>query len=96
MSSPERVDELLSQQAHRGRAQDDDALLVQPDDALIGPEIEELGELQWLAGHVNTSSDQCRAGRAVELRPINEMRSKTSSNSRASRSEAFGSPIGRI
>ena len=48
VSIAERVDELLAQQAHRRRAQDDDALLVQPDDALIRPEIEQLGEVEAL------------------------------------------------
>ena len=42
---PERVDELLAQQAHGRRAQDDDALLVQPDDALVRPKIEELRQM---------------------------------------------------
>ena len=41
----QRVDELLAQQAHRRRAEDDDALLVQPDDALIGPKVQELGQI---------------------------------------------------
>ena len=45
----ERVDELLAHQAHRGRAQDDDSLLVQADDALIRPEIEQFGEVQRVA-----------------------------------------------
>lgn len=38
----ERVDEFLAQQPHRRGAQDDDALFVEPDDALVGAEIEEL------------------------------------------------------
>ena len=42
----EGVDELLAQQAHRRRAEDHDPLLVQPDDALIRPEVEQLGEVQ--------------------------------------------------
>ena len=46
---PERVDELLAHEAHRGRAQDDDALLVQSNDALIGPKIEQFGEVQIVA-----------------------------------------------
>ena len=46
---PERVDELLSHQAHRGRAQDDDSLLVQANDALIRPKIEQFGEVQIVA-----------------------------------------------
>ena len=45
----ERVDELLSHQAHRGRAEDHDALLVQPNNALVGPKIEQLGEVQIVA-----------------------------------------------
>ena len=43
---PQRIDELLSHEAHRGRAEDDDALLVQPNDALIRPKIEQFGEVQ--------------------------------------------------
>ena len=45
---PERVDELLAQQAHGRRAQDDDALLVQADDALVGAEIQNLAEVDVL------------------------------------------------
>jgi hypothetical protein len=45
---PESVDELLSHEAHRGRAEDDHALLVQPNDALIGPKIEQLGKVQFV------------------------------------------------
>jgi len=41
----QRVDEFLAQEAHGRRAEDDDALLVQPDDALIGSEINELREV---------------------------------------------------
>ena len=41
VSIPKRVNELLSQETHRGGAQNDDALLMQPDDALIGPEVEQ-------------------------------------------------------
>ena len=53
---PERVDELLAHQAHRGRAQDDDALFVQSNDALIGSEIEQFGEMQIVtAGRVAVS-----------------------------------------
>ena len=50
---PERVDQFLSHQAHRGGAEDDDALLVEPDDALVGPEIEQFGELQIVAVRLN-------------------------------------------
>ena len=45
----ESVDELLSHEAHRGRTQDDDPLFVQPDDALIRTEIEQLAEMQVVA-----------------------------------------------
>ncbi len=45
----QRVDELLSHQAHRGRAENHHALLVQADDALIRSEIEQFGEVQMLA-----------------------------------------------
>ena len=45
VSKPERVDELLPQQPHGGGAEKDDALLVQTDDALIRPKIEELREM---------------------------------------------------
>jgi hypothetical protein len=50
----ERVDQLLSQETHRRRAEDDDALLVEPDDALVGPEVQELGELQATVIHLFT------------------------------------------
>ena len=46
---PERVDELFAHEAHRGRAQDDDSLLVQANDALIRPEIEQFSEVQIVA-----------------------------------------------
>src|SRR2546426_1135462 len=45
---PQGTDELLTQQTPGGRAQDDDPLLVQPDDALIRPEIENLGKVEAL------------------------------------------------
>ena len=45
---PQRFDELLAQQAHGGRAQDDHALLVEADDPLIGAEIQHLGEVDVL------------------------------------------------
>ena len=51
---PQRVDQLLSQQAHRGRAEDDDALLVEPNDAFIRPKIEQFGELQTTIVHRST------------------------------------------
>ena len=40
-----RVDQLLAKQPHGRRAQQDDALLVQPDDPLIGPKIEDLTQM---------------------------------------------------
>jgi len=46
---PERVDELLSHEAHRRRAEDDHSLLVQSNDALIRPKIKQLGEVQLVA-----------------------------------------------
>ena len=46
---PERVDELLSHETHRGRAEDDDSLLVQSNDPLIGPKIEQFGEVKIAA-----------------------------------------------
>ena len=45
---PQGIDELLAQQAHGGRAEDDNPLLVEPDDALIRAEIEHLAEIQPL------------------------------------------------
>ena len=45
---PQRCDELLAQQAHGSRAQDDDALLVKADDALVWAEIQNLGEVDVL------------------------------------------------
>ena len=42
----QRVDQLFAQQSHRRRAQDDDTLLVQPDDALIRPKVEQFCEMQ--------------------------------------------------
>ena len=44
----ERVDELFAEQPHGCRAQDDDALFVQPDNALIGTKIQELREMERL------------------------------------------------
>ena len=40
---PQGIDQLLAQQTHGGRAEDDDPLLVQPDDALIRAKVENLG-----------------------------------------------------
>src|SRR5688572_10899037 len=41
----QRVDELFAEQPHSRRAQDDDSLLVQADDPLVGPKLEELSEM---------------------------------------------------
>lgn len=43
---PQRIDQLLAHEAHRRRAEDDDALLVQPNHPLIGPKVEQLGEVE--------------------------------------------------
>ena len=51
--SSQRINQLLSQQAHGGRTKDDDALLMQPNDAFIRPKIEELGELQPAIVHLH-------------------------------------------
>jgi len=42
------INELPAQQTHGGRTQNDDALFVQPDDALIRPEIENLSQVEVL------------------------------------------------
>jgi hypothetical protein len=42
----QRIDQLLTKEAHRRRAQDYDSLFVQPNDTLIGPKIEHFGEMQ--------------------------------------------------
>ena len=47
----QRLNELLAQETHGGRAQDDDALLMEPDDPLIRTEIENLGEVEVLQIH---------------------------------------------
>ena len=46
---PQRVDELLSHEAHRRRTEDHHALLVQPDDSLVRPEVEQFGEVKIVA-----------------------------------------------
>jgi hypothetical protein len=51
---PEGVDQLFSQQAHRGRTEDDDSLLVQPDNTFIRPKIEQFDELQATVIHRST------------------------------------------
>jgi hypothetical protein len=55
------INELPTQQTHGGRTQNDDALFVQPDDALIRPEIENLSQVEvlknrlgmWWFSHIN-------------------------------------------
>jgi hypothetical protein len=42
----EGVDQLLLHEAHRGGAQDDDTLIVKANDAEVGPEVEQLGQLK--------------------------------------------------
>ena len=51
---PERVDQLFSQQAHRGRAEDDHPLLVEPNDTFIRPKVEQFDELQATVIHRST------------------------------------------
>jgi hypothetical protein len=43
---PEGVDQLLAQQSHCRRAEDDDALFVQTDDAEVRTEVEQFRQLQ--------------------------------------------------
>ena len=43
---PQRIDELLAQQAHRRGAENDDPLLVQADDALIRTKVEDLAKME--------------------------------------------------
>ena len=50
----QRVDQLLSQQAHRGRTEDDHPLLVEPNDTFIRPEVEQFHELQATVVHRST------------------------------------------
>jgi hypothetical protein len=45
---PQRINELLAQQAHRRRAQDDDSLLVQADNTEIRPKIKQFGGIEVL------------------------------------------------
>ena len=40
------IDQLFPQQSHGRRTQDDDTLLVQPDDALIGAKIQQFREMR--------------------------------------------------
>ena len=42
----QRVDQLFAKQSHRRRADNDDTLIVQPDNSLIRPKIEEFCEVQ--------------------------------------------------
>ena len=66
---PQRVDQLLSQQAHRGRTEDDHSLLVEPNDAFIGPKVEELGQLQTSIVHLLTISRHTHAANGRVARP---------------------------
>ena len=50
---PERVDKLLAQQPHRGSAQDHHTLFVQPDDALVRTEVQQLREMERLGRRRN-------------------------------------------
>ena len=51
---PERVDQFLPQQAHRGRTEDDHSLLVEPNDTFVRPKVEQFGELQAAIIHLST------------------------------------------
>ena len=59
----QRVDELLPQQAHRRRAQDDDALLMQADDALIRAKIEQFSEIEMVLHRVRRCVFSIHGGR---------------------------------
>ena len=50
----ERVDQFLAQEAHGRRAENDHALLVQTDDALVGAKVEQFGQLQIVDAHAST------------------------------------------
>jgi hypothetical protein len=50
----QRIDQLLPQQSHGGCAEDDHSLLVEPNDAFIGPKVEELRKLQTSIVHLST------------------------------------------
>jgi hypothetical protein len=45
----QRIDQLLTKEAHRRRAEDNDPLLVQADDPLVRPKVEQFCEMQILA-----------------------------------------------
>ena len=64
----QRVDEFLAQQAHGRGAEQDDALLVQADDALIRPKIEQLRQMMGLDIASRSGADGFRSTRS--LRPI--------------------------
>ena len=49
----ERVNQFFSHQPHRRRAQNHHALVMEPDDALVRPKVEQFGELKRF-GHVFT------------------------------------------
>ena len=63
----QRVDQLLPQKSHRRRAENDDTLLVQPDDPLIRPEIEQFCEVQVRCGQA-CRRDVVAASRCAILR----------------------------
>jgi hypothetical protein len=42
----ERIDQLFAEKSHRCRTEDDDALLVQPDDPLIWTKVEQFCQMQ--------------------------------------------------
>ena len=63
----ECVDKLFSQQPHRRRAQDHDALLMEPDNALVRPKVEQFGELKRF-GHLFTISWRTRRFNADMVR----------------------------
>jgi len=44
----QRINELLFEEPHGGGAQNDDALLMEPDNPLIGTEVEQRGEVEVL------------------------------------------------
>jgi hypothetical protein len=47
---PQRIDEFFAHQPHGDGTQDDDALLVQSDDAKVRPKIEHLRQMEMLRG----------------------------------------------
>ena len=55
------IDQLFAQESHRRRTQDDDTLIVQPDNPLIRAKIQQLCEMQVFGG-------ACRCGVAAASR----------------------------